>query len=103
VSPVERAKNLLGESWREDLEAHLLNGYVFSTPTLFAMGRPVPRGVDVYGPWRTWPVEESDSWFVWCAVGPLAELLKVLPHDLPWISWGPHGSRVGRYSLDADE
>jgi hypothetical protein len=92
MTPVERAKALLGDSFKEDLEAHLLHGYVFSTPTLFAMGRPVPRGVDVYGPWMQWPIAACDAFFVWVAVGQLAELLSVIPFDLPWISW----VRLGR-------
>jgi len=45
-SPVERAAQVYqreecASSFQSDLEAHLLNGYVFSTPQAFAMGRPL--------------------------------------------------------------
>ena len=31
-------------TFNEDLELHLMNGLVFSTPEFFLMGRAVPRG-----------------------------------------------------------
>jgi hypothetical protein len=76
----------------EALEAHLLYGYVFSTPDAFVMGRPVRRDGDVGDVWRTWPLEECDAWFVWVGVGEVAQLLDFIPFPLPWIGW----NRVGR-------
>lgn len=48
LTPVERAAAVYGReacarSFREDLEAHLLHGLVFSTPTAFCMARYVSR------------------------------------------------------------
>jgi hypothetical protein len=92
MTPAERAKEVLGASWLEDLEAHLLHGYVISTPTAFAMARPVPKGADVYGPWRTWPDEECDALFCWVAVGPLSEILAMVPRRFEWCGF----MRMGR-------
>jgi hypothetical protein len=92
LTPVERAKELLGSTFREDLEAHLLNGYVISTPETFAMGRPCPKGAEVFGPWRQWPAESCDSIFVWCAVGELSALAALVPAEFVWLGW----VRLGR-------
>jgi hypothetical protein len=48
MTPIEQAaavyeREHCPRTLREDLELHLLNGYVFSTPTCFLMGRPVVR------------------------------------------------------------
>src|ERR1043165_6791482 len=87
MTPVERAKSLLGSDWLDALEAHLLNGFVFSTPEAFLMGRPVPRGAELLDPWQSWPREECDAWFVWIGVGRAARLLSLMPYPLPWVGW----------------
>lgn len=92
MTPVEIAKRLLGDSWLEDLEAHLLGGFVISTPDAFLIGRPVPHGAEVVDAWEQWPREESDCWFVWCAAGDPRRLLDLMPFPLPWIGW----MRLGR-------
>jgi|GEM_PF-1336530 len=92
MTPVEQAKALLGADWLEALEAHLLHGFVFSTPEAFLMGRPVPRAAEIRDPWQTWPRAECDAWFVWVGVGRAVGLLSLMPYPLPWIGW----HRVGR-------
>jgi len=71
----------------DDLEAHLLRGVVISTPALFVMGRPVPRGAEVEDAWRQWPAGECDAWYVWVAVGGLRAAVEAMPWSLPWVGW----------------
>jgi hypothetical protein len=92
MSPVRLAKRLLGDSWLDDLEGHLLHGYVISTPSAFLMGRPVPYGADVIDAWEQWDLEECNAWFVWMGVGDPQALLDLMPVPLPWIGW----CRIGR-------
>lgn len=96
MTPVEKAAELCaarGGDFKEELEAHLLHGFVFSTPDLFLMGRTVPRGVDVSDLWQTWPKAECDAWFVWVGVGDAHALLALMPFPLPWIGWQRQGRR----------
>ena len=94
MSPAETAAELCrarGGDFREEMEAHLLHGYVFATPTAFLMGRPMPRSGNAGDLWRTWPRGECDAWFVWIGVGDAAELLAMTPFPLPWIGWYRQG------------
>ena len=78
LSPVEKAKAICeaeGDSFRDVLELHLLDGVVISTPTHFLMGRDV-----------------GGAWFVWVGVGDAATLLAMMPYELPLIGW----HRIGR-------
>lgn len=77
-------------TFREDLEAHLLNGYVFSTPGSFVMGRPVcsmAAREDIVNPWVRFDKAESDAWLVYLMAGDLAEAVRLLPYPLPRVGW----------------
>jgi hypothetical protein len=77
-------------SFREDLEAHLLHGWVYSTPSAFAMARLVPRGAggeELADVWAVWPLWECDAWFVWCACGDLGVIAGWMPHVMPWVGF----------------
>jgi hypothetical protein len=72
----------------EDLEAHLLNGYVFSTPGVFVMGRVVSSCAapeEIVNPWVKFG--EGDAWLVYLLAGDMGQAWKVLPHELPRIGW----------------
>jgi hypothetical protein len=94
MTPVERAAELCrkrGGSFRDELEAHLLRGWVFSSPEAFVMGRAVPRSGNVDDLMRVYPPEECDAWYVWLGVGPASLLLGFMPYELPWIGWYRQG------------
>ena len=94
LNPAEQAAALCrarGGDFREELEAYLLHGYVFSTPDLFLMGRAMPRSADASDLWVSYPVEECDAWFVWLGVGDALRLLELMPFPLPWIGWARQG------------
>ena len=77
-------------SFREDLEAHLQNGYVFSTPTAFVMGRPVDSGADpaqIVDPWHGFNPAECDAWLVYLAAGNIADVLRQEPFQLTFFMW----------------
>ena len=90
MTPVERAAAVYeredcARTFREDLEAHLLNGYVYSTPTAFVMARPVrhdaPRE-ELVNPWHVFPRGEWDAWMVYLAAGDLEEFWRREPFPL---------------------
>ena len=95
TSPAERAaavysREPCARSFREDLEAHLIHGFVVATPDAFAMARPVPRAADpddIVDPTVNWPREECDAWLIYLLAGDLAVTLRWLPFDLPFIGW----------------
>jgi hypothetical protein len=94
MTPVEQAATLrrnAGANFTDELEAHLLNGFVFSTPIAFLMGRPVPKGVEIRSVWDTWPKAECNAWFVWLAVGDAWRLMDLMPYELPWVGWARQG------------
>lgn len=74
-----------------DLLLHLRHGYVFSTPSLFLMGRAVRHDAAPeqivnpeieFGP-------DADAWMVYCATGVcgLDKFLDYEPYPLPFIGW----------------
>ena len=72
----------------EDLEAHLLGGYVIATPSVFLMARPVPVSADpadILNPYMTWPRTQCDAWHIWLAAGDMREFPKHLPWMTKWV------------------
>jgi len=93
--PVELAAEVYqregcARSFREDLELHLLNGFVFSTPEFFAMGRPVVKGADkalIVNPAELFPDAACDCWHVYLFSGAMTQAFNVIPWELPWFSF----------------
>lgn len=86
MSPVQIAAVIYrtepcARSFREDLEAHLLHGIVYSTATAFAMARYVSAdwsGEDVVNPWCNGGNRDHlDTLHVYLAAGDLSEMLAV--------------------------
>jgi hypothetical protein len=95
VTPAEQAaavydREPCARTFREDLEAHLLNGYVFSTPSAFAMGRPVRSSADpaqIVNPWHSFNREECDAWQVYLAAGDISSVIHLEPFPLTFYFW----------------
>lgn len=93
MKPVELAaavyqREECARSFREDLEAHLLNGYVLNDPTAFIMGRPVLKDAPVEQVCDPWYVfEEYDCWHLYLFAGSLVRPFQFAPHRLPWVSF----------------
>ena len=69
-----------GVDFAEAMEAHLLLGYVFSTPQAMAMARRIRPDSDPGNPWDTH--EEGTTLYVWSASGDidtLAAFLRSIP------------------------
>jgi hypothetical protein len=76
-------------SFREDLEWHLLNGFVFSRPDFFVMGRPVVSQAApemIVGQHR-FPSGLCDCWHIYLFAGNVARAWDMLPWDLPLVSF----------------
>ncbi len=75
-------------TFEEDLHAHLVGGFVFSTPDFFVMGRPV---VSVAPPIAiTDPrvsFARSDCWHVFLLAGDIRKAWGIVPYDLPMMSF----------------
>ena len=102
MTPVETAAALYQDgsqprTFREDLEAHLLNGYVYSTPGLFMMGRAISslgKLEDIGNPWHAFDRHEQDAWIIWLCAGNMVSVKKHLtdpPYALPQIAWARNG------------
>ena len=95
MTPVERAKAVYdrepcARSFAEDLEAHLLHGYVLSTPETFVMARPVCSRDPVemiVDPWVTYDRKDCDAWLIYLFAGDLRPALSWFPYPLPLIGW----------------
>lgn len=94
-------------TFREDLEAHMFTGYVFSTPEMFLMGRAVRSTADpqdISNPWKYFPRDEQDCWLVHAYAdlggnsrwGLVKKLLRWMPYELPLIAWGRSRDNVIR-------
>lgn len=74
----------------DDLELHLLRGFVVSTPEYFIMGRPVPRMANpalILNPAVDFDLVDCDCWHIYLAAGRLDSFWLYYPIDLPWVSW----------------
>jgi hypothetical protein len=70
-----------GVDFAEAMEAHLLLGYVTSTPDAMALARRIRPDADTGNPWDV--DENSSTLYVWCASGDLdalADLLRSIPN-----------------------
>jgi len=93
MTPVERAaavydREPCARTFREDLEAHLLHGFVFSTPSYFIMGRPVDGNSTqklICNPWVSFP--SPDCWHVYLYSGHLSDAFANIPYILPFVSF----------------
>lgn len=78
-------------TFREDLEAHLLHGLVYSTSTCFVMARYVSRSwpdSTIVNPWLNDPTcSQLDTLHVYLAAGDLAELFDFPCQPVVWISF----------------
>lgn len=98
MSPVEQAK-ILHESeagprsFREDLEAHLLHGLVYSTPTAFIMARYVRRDWPdevIVDPWCNPETDLTcapDCVHVYLAAGDISQFLTFEHKPCAWVSF----------------
>lgn len=108
ISPYERAAQAFAaephaRSFTEDVELHLLHGFVHSTPAYFIMGRPVPRHAApalIVDPAVLFPREQCDAWMVYLAAGDLGRAWDVLPWPLPWLVF-ERGNELRFVPLDA--
>jgi hypothetical protein len=82
-------------SFREDLDAHLQNGFVWSAPDEFWLARGVNKNAPallIVDPWHAFPREEQNAWLVYLLAGKartdmLARAVRALPYRLEWIGW----------------
>lgn len=95
MTPIEEAivvyeKEYCARTFEHDLWLHLENGYVFSGPEFFIMGRPIQRWASyelISNPAIKFP--NADCWLVWLAAGQgcLEKFFTLMPYPLPWIAW----------------
>jgi hypothetical protein len=74
--------------WYED--AHKRNGFVFSTPDFYVMGRPVMKGApdhQIKDVLLKFPPRAVDTWYVFLLCGDPVKAWSILPFELPWICW----------------
>lgn len=104
-TPAEQVRALYANAndFRDELSAHLVNGYVLSSPDCFVMGRPIdlrsPREV-VLNPWFAFPPENVNAWLVWAAAGTVREILAFLPYELPYLVWQRRGGKLRVYEFE---
>lgn len=113
MTPMEKVKMLYTEqsprTFAEDLTAHMVNGYVYSTPEYLLMGRPVWSKAEqshINDVWQAFPPQLWDAWYVYAfAVAEdrgladvLTKLLRHLPFYLPLLAWERSGMPLEFFS-----
>lgn len=95
MTPVEQAAAVYDRedcrrTFREDLELHLLHGYVFSTPTLFMMGRPVNKDAPrewIVDPSHEFAADDWNCWLLYLAAGRISDFWRYEPFPLDFVAW----------------
>lgn len=93
MTPYELAQRVYqsepcARTFAQDMEWHLCNGFVYSTPEYFAMGRPVVRTAptEILVGLHRFPATVCDCWHIYLVAGDMAKAWSILPWDLPWVS-----------------
>jgi hypothetical protein len=94
MTPVEKAAAVYDRfptafTFKRDLEFYLLNGFVFSRPDFFIMGRPVvstATAEEISGHHR-FSSAACDCWHMYLAAGNLSRMWAMLPWELPLVSF----------------
>ena len=84
MTPVEQASSFYGPHFCEVVADHLLNGYVFSTPDCFLLGK-----------------QQGDAWFVSYLAGDLRAAVPFIPFPLPWLIFQRDNGELRRYSAES--
>lgn len=93
MSPFERAAlvydtEVCARSFEEDLILHATHAYIYVTPCLFIMFRPVEKNADISLIRKPdHKFARPDCWWVYVAAGKLSEFFAYLPYYLPWVGW----------------
>lgn len=69
---------------------HLVNGYVYSTPEAFVMGRPVQLSApshEILDPEYVFPRETWNCWHVALYAGDMGKLFTFAEFDLPYAAF----------------
>lgn len=99
MKPIDHIAKLYREidmprDMQEDIDAHLANGYVISTPEFFVMGRAIARdasAVAIDNPWFPFKREHQDTWLVYAFAGSSRNFLSFVPYPLRWLAWQRRG------------
>jgi len=86
------------KTFADDVQAHMLGGYLFVTPELFLACRPVPSGAApsmIRDPWQQFDPADCDTWFIYAAataepkspLGLVKTCLTKMPFPLPLAAW----------------
>lgn len=76
-------------TFEQDLHWHFENGFVFSRPDFFIMGRAVVSTASyelIVGQYR-FPSVVCDAWHVYLAAGNLMKAWEILPWELPLLTF----------------
>lgn len=98
-------------TFEEDLTAHLMHGYVYSTPEYFLMGRPVWHQApqeSINNVWKAFHPVLWDAWYVYAFAlrddqglhGLVKKLLTHIPFYLPLIAWERSGGPLHFHSTE---
>jgi hypothetical protein len=95
MKPIDQARAIYerepcSRTFDEDMALHLAHGFVFSTPSFFIMGRPVPRGAyedQIVDPAVVFAPELCDCWHVHVLAGDASRAWSILPWPLEWLSY----------------
>lgn len=72
MTPAEKVAALYDadspRTFREDVEAHLLNGYIIAEPQMMVMARPVDTSASqdlIRNPWFVFPPQRCNAWYIY--------------------------------------
>ena len=107
MRPVERAAAVYQQeecarTFAEDLEAHLMHGFVYSDENLFYMARPVSynaTGYEITNPWHNTWGNPPDMWHVYLYSGALRDLFVYAPNKFQYASF-ERNNILRRYQWD---
>jgi len=93
MTPYEMAQRVYrsepcARTFEHDITWHLNNGFVFSTPAFFVMGRPVVSAArpEIIVGLNRFPATICDAWHVYLMAGDMSKAWGILPWELPMVT-----------------
>lgn len=79
-----------GHTLEEQELAYKRTGFVFSTPSFYAIGRGVCRSAsqdELKNPYFIFPPQSYDAWYVAEMCGDMRAVWSIMPWRLPYVGW----------------
>ena len=89
-------------TFAEDVALYKMTGYVWDTPELFLMARPVKRDAPedaIRAAFVRFDRSIANAWFIFAFAGNFRGFIDIAPFQLPWAGWSRRMAPIRWYEM----